>query len=422
MEAHIAAKMAVGSGGLLSTMLTRLLGPKLGAYVSTRLGTVLGTRLSALLATKLGAIIGTSTATLVVGMLSWAVYLGSIGYCAYALIKLFSLHRGIAYSSDERKTSSSRANYQSTPESTNSLNRTSEYWYDPTFDQVVKSRNPPSQEAIRVIGNFQEDGSTTEEIFELFKAQQRDAFNPKFRSDAGSYNTSDKRSSRGGFYSSQEPKDTLQDRHPNVFLQNEQNPNNNNGKVENLYASRNQFWMSIVAPENFSYTMVALANNTREGLLHSLIRHGHEFKFGEDLLDALPGNLKQLVQQLRKENNRDLNIVLEKEIQKLSESEYRDLLKLLEKFQTYIQQIVQRGNYIGERVNINGQMQVYWKINDKEVLVTALSEQLYCGNVQYDAGGRARPIRKIITCFVTSAENVRSLTVNKWPVTKFFGN
>lgn len=93
-----------------------------------------------------------------------------------------------------------------------------------------------------------------------------------------------------------------------------------------------------MAPENFSYTvrsnaikrkffsifqMVALANNTREGLLHSLIRHGHEFKFGEDLLDALPGNLKQLVQQLRKENNRDLNIVLEKEIQKLSESEYR---------------------------------------------------------------------------------------------------
>lgn len=72
--------------------------------------------------------------------------------------------------------------------------------------------------------------------------------------------------------------------------------------------------------------MVGLANNGREGFLHSLIRHGREFtgfpsnRFHRDILDVVPPSIRQLIKEIRNYSNRDRSNEIEKEL--LSDRSY----------------------------------------------------------------------------------------------------
>lgn len=100
---------------------------------------------------------------------------------------------------------------------------------------------------------------------------------------------------------------------------------------------------------------------------------------------------------------------------------FSGVLKLLKEFQKFIQKICKEGKYLGERINNNGQIQVFYRINDTEVLVICLSELLYAPRDGYDLHSPCRPIRKIITMFVTSMEKVKYWKESRWPITKNHG-
>ncbi|CAP23463.2 Protein CBG03198 [Caenorhabditis briggsae] len=311
------------------------------------------------------------------------------------------------------------------------------FWFNPAANQIVISKLPPTDSSTLVIANIVpgEAVPSLNVIYEQFIFQQRDAFNQNCRKDCGYLDSNQMRSERQSFYNSQIPQFTLAKKHFNVFFQNDRNPN---GFLVGKQTSTSKlpFWMKIVTPDKFSYTTVMIANSPKEGVLHLLLRHGHQFRsLSKDILKVLPSqNLKQLCRKIRDysagpmaskkeiaEQKENLNNQFLIEMSTMEEAEFSDLLHLQREMRDVIQKIVQQENYLGESINTNGQQQVYWKSGSNEVMVLGLSEQLFLGEIDGDNRGRKRPIRKIITIFVTGIQDYEKKKNNKWPVTKLFG-
>ncbi|KAF1765664.1 hypothetical protein GCK72_005617 [Caenorhabditis remanei] len=322
--------------------------------------------------------------------------------------------------------------------SDSSSNILDQYWFNPDLNQIVISKLAPSSTSSLVIANIipGEALPSSKDIYEQFLAQQRDAFIPGYRKDAGTYTSVSKKIERQEYYNNQKPQTTLGKVHHGVTIQNERNPNPRGTMGNSNYSLRKQVWMPIVTPDKFSYTTVALANVSKEGVLHCLIRHGHQFKalsgnnkLKRDVIDILKfGPLRNTAKairdkdpkgQTREDRDRDHNIFMN-ETKKLSDEELEELLKLQWEMRDAIQSIVQQSNYLGETINENGQQRVYWKAGPREVMVICLSEQLYFGEIGADSRGRNRNIRKIITIYIIDSQDFERKKKNSWSVTKTF--
>ncbi|CAO4365107.1 unnamed protein product [Caenorhabditis nigoni] len=308
------------------------------------------------------------------------------------------------------------------------------FWFNPSANQIVISKLPPTENSTLVIANIVpgEAVPSLNDIYEQFIFQQKDAFNPNYQKDCGSYDSNQKRSDRQSFYNSQIPQFTLAKKHFNVSFQNDRDPNG--FQIGNQTSiSRLPFWMKIVTPDKFPYTTVLIANSPTQGVLHLLLRHGHQFRsLSKDILNVLPQHLEQLCRKIRNfsstasekeivQEKENLNNQFLMEMSTMEEGEFSALLDLQREMRDVIQKIVQQENYLGESINTNGQQQVYWKSGSNEVMVLCLSEQLYLGEIDGDSKGRKRPIRKIITIFVTGIKDYEKKKNNNWPVTKIFG-
>nr|pir protein T24E12.5 [imported] - Caenorhabditis elegans [Caenorhabditis elegans] len=196
------------------------------------------------------------------------------------------------------------------------------YWYEPEKDHFYVSKKARTSESIRLTANVVsgEKWKTFAELKELLGNQLRDANQSKQDSyPRGECNTPEKRNEKNNNFERQQPRKSLQDQHWNVPFEFERDPNNQTGR-EREDSSTDQFWMSVTTPKNFTYTMVGLANNGREGFLHSLIRHGREFtgfpsnRFHRDILDVVPPSIRQLIKEIRNYSNRDRSNEIEKEL------------------------------------------------------------------------------------------------------------
>ena len=175
-------------------------------------------------------------------------------------------------------------------------------------------------------------------------------------------------------------------------------------------------------------------NNAYEGLLHSFVRHFNDWnRFIDinDILKRLQPIRNRLDQIMRARNgNEALNFVqqLKSDIGSLpndvwvgkqngNENKFNffhtkfhpnksidvqlALFQVQERIYRFIQRNLTYSQYLGEGINNNGQMQVYFDVGDGQVMAIAVSRQLYDPIFPQDG----RPFRSIITIyFMTKKE------------------
>nr|XP_046909919.1 uncharacterized protein LOC124491316 [Dermatophagoides farinae] len=167
-----------------------------------------------------------------------------------------------------------------------------------------------------------------------------------------------------------------------------------------------RLWFLLLRmPNEFNYTGAITMNNAHEGLLHSFVRHFNEWnRFIDinDILKRLQPIRNRLDQIMRARNgNEALNFVqqLKSDIESLPNDVWVDVKLALFQVQERIYQFIQRNltysQYLGEGINNNGQMQVYFDVGDGQVMAIAVSRQLYDPIFPQDR----RPVRSIITIF-----------------------
>ncbi|CAI2342152.1 unnamed protein product [Caenorhabditis sp. 36 PRJEB53466] len=299
---------------------------------------------------------------------------------------------------------------------------TARYWFDPKSNGVLIAELPPTSTAVLVLANIVpgETALSLAEIRDQYIAQERDAFNSEYRSDGGAYNTNVKRKERGEYYEKQKPGNVLGKLHYRVETGSPSSP-----PICQLErgggALRQPYWIPVFTPDRFTYSTVIATNYATQGLMHSLIRHGHEFYqngLNRDILQVLPSGMTNIVKSLRNMNSNDMNTAFTSRMLQMEENEFKLLHQLQLEAHNLIQKYVSTGSYLGECVNTNGQLQVFWKVTSSTAMVLALSEQLYQGQERCDSRGKKRPIKKIITVFFKEMKDFDGKKAGNWPVTR----
>ncbi|XP_003704352.1 uncharacterized protein LOC100879457 [Megachile rotundata] len=193
---------------------------------------------------------------------------------------------------------------------------------------------------------------------------------------------------------------------------NRQDPSNSSNVVdENLW--RQPVWLHLRMPHTFNYTGAIVTNTLRQGLLHILIRHGHQFAAYipdfQTIFDKLPKEIRDLIRRVQKAltDTASSSAIsrLERALRKLDSQTSQDvdeiLFELQMKLYDYIQENIlfdgDRRGYAGEGCNNHKRQTVFFKPNNDQILVIGVSDELYHNPLRF--GGDRRPVRAVITSY-----------------------
>ena len=83
------------------------------------------------------------------------------------------------------------------------------------------------------------------------------------------------------------------------------------------------------------------------------------------------------------------------------------MLQAQEKMLQFLSRYISYGRYLGEAINNNDQMQVFFDVGNGQVMALAVSQQLYHQTFAWDK----RPVRGVITIFfMTEKEYLKRKT------------
>lgn len=203
-------------------------------------------------------------------------------------------------------------------------------------------------------------------------------------------------------------------------------PNDRNNAVdENLW--RNPVWLHLRMPHTFNYTGAVVTNLLQKGLLHIVIRHGHQLEnhipdFGR-VFRELPAEIQSRIRRIQNTTNdstvRNLTAQLGRALKKLDSEETDGILfdlqmMLYDYLQNNVVFDIDNHGYLGDGCNNLVHQTVFFKVFDRDgntqVMVLCVSDDLYHNPLCFEGDGR--PVRAVITCYYIPWEKYISRQVD----------
>uniref|UniRef100_A0A7E4ZYE4 Gly-zipper_Omp domain-containing protein n=1 Tax=Panagrellus redivivus TaxID=6233 RepID=A0A7E4ZYE4_PANRE len=166
-------------------------------------------------------------------------------------------------------------------------------------------------------------------------------------------------------------------------------------------------WLHLRTPPNFAYTLGILTNHSYQGLLHAFIRHWDQFQRHipelRKLISKLPIAVQDMLKKVAIQGDPISSARAIGEFDKLilgyDSEDIQTFLRAQILILKYVQQSLGQYRYLGEGVNNNGMVQVYFSVTDNqgndEIMVVAVSNELYEPVAEFDDKRAVRTVNTI---------------------------